>query len=250
MYRNLCVFVLAAATSIAATPAVSSARASQAISASQVQEGFRISPIPKGQLKFKSSNSDMVGLGSYIVNGVGDCTGCHTFPRFLEKGDTAGSNPAAGDPYEGIPSDQSGHSVLSANYNVQHYLGGGQCFGPFMARNIAPDPISGLPENLTQQEFIQALRTGADVTCAKNPADPICAIEPPVPVLQVMPWATYHNMTDRDLKAIYAYLSALPSTTPCNTVDDGCPGFSGAASKSTTYVYANSDDCPNPPPPQ
>ena len=29
-------------------------------------------------------------------------------------------------------------------------------------------------------------------------------------LLQVMPWPTYANMTDRDLLAIYTYLSAIP----------------------------------------
>lgn len=32
--------------------------------------------------------------------------------------------------------------------------------------------------------------------------------------LQVMPWPVYRNMTDGDLKAIYAYLSAIPHAEP------------------------------------
>ncbi len=119
-----------------------------------------------------------------------------------------------------------------------------------MARNITPDPATGLPEDLTLDEFVTVMRTGADVECAKDPSDPFCAIEPPAPVLQVMPWPTYHNFTDRDLKAIYEYLSALPPADPCNTSADGCPGFSGLAKSSQSYVYANTTDCPNPAPPQ
>jgi hypothetical protein len=94
------------------------------------------------------------------------------------------------------------------------------------------------------------MRTGEDISCEKSPHDPICALGPPTPVLFVMPWPTYHSMTDQDLKAIYAYLSALPAANACNTVADGCPGFSGAAAGSATYVYANTADCPNPAPPQ
>ena len=30
------------------------------------------------------------------------------------------------------------------------------------------------------------------------------------PLLQVMPWPTFRNMTDRDIRAIYEYLSTLP----------------------------------------
>jgi hypothetical protein len=60
------------------------------------------------------------------------------------------------------------------------------------------------------------------------------ACDPPIaitkaPALQTMSWPTYHSMTDTDLKAIYAYLSALPQTTACNTVQNGCAGFFGDA---------------------
>jgi hypothetical protein len=33
-------------------------------------------------------------------------------------------------------------------------------------------------------------------------------------LLQVMPWPVYGQMTDRDLQAIYLYLSALPRAEP------------------------------------
>jgi hypothetical protein len=40
-------------------------------------------------------------------------------------------------------------------------------------------------------------------------------LPPPVPspdndILQVMPWPVYSKMTDRDKRAIYEYLSAIP----------------------------------------
>ncbi len=222
---------------------------SNAISSSYVQQGFDISPIPESQLNLKGKNHDLVGLGSYLVNAAGDCSGCHTFPQFLPPGDSAGSNPSAGDPFRPTGSSQSTSAQLSANFNVAHYLAGGQCFGPFMARNITPDS-TGLPEGLTESDFITVMRTGEDIHCEKDTSDPICSLGPHTPVLQVMPWPTYHSLTDRDLKAIYAYLSALPHADPCNTPADGCPGFSGAAAESTSYAYPNTNDCPNPAPPQ
>jgi hypothetical protein len=215
----------------------------------KARQGFAISPVPKRQLNLESADRQMVGLGSYIVNSTGDCSGCHSFPQYLPQGNQAGSNPQAGDPYEGTPSSQSVDGLLQANFNTSHYMGGGQCFGPFMARNLTPDE-NGLPEGLTESGFITAMRTGEDIHCEKDPSDPICALGPDTPVLQVMPWPTYHSMTDTDLKAIYAYLKALPATTACNTVADGCPGFSGAAAKLSTYAYRNTEDCPNPAPPQ
>jgi hypothetical protein len=219
------------------------------ISSSQVQQGFAISPVPKDKLNFSGKSEARVGLGSYLVNAIGDCSGCHSFPQYLEQGNTAGSNPSAGDPFEGKPSAQSVSQQLVANFNVPHYLAGGQCFGPFMARNLTPDE-NGLPHGLTEEEFIKVIRTGEDIHCEKYPSDPICALPPDTPVLQVMPWPTYHSMTDFHLRAIYAYLTAIPSAQACNSVADGCPGFSGTAANSTTYAYPNTSDCPNPPPPQ
>jgi hypothetical protein len=65
-----------------------------------------------------------------------------------------------------------------------------------------------------------------------------------------MSWPTYHSMTDTDLKAIYAFLSAIPHAEACNTVADGCPGFSGLAAHQSSYAYPSTADCPNPPTPQ
>jgi len=66
-----------------------------------------------------------------------------------------------------------------------------------------------------------------------------------------MPWPTYHNMTDADLKAVYAYLTAIPPAEPCNTVQNGCHGFSGDATNTpNSYAYTSTKDCPNPAAPQ
>ncbi len=216
--------------------------ADENIDPSVVQQGFAISPIPQSHLSLNGKNLALVGFGSYIVNATGDCTGCHTFPRFYNPGGP-GSNPAAGDPYLGTPSTQSVKGQLLANFNTSHYLAGGQCFGPFMARNLTPDS-QGLPEGLTEAEFVRVMRLGEDVHCEKYPLDPICGVGPATPVLFVMPWPTYHSMTDFDLKAIYTYLTALPPANACNTVADGCSGLG------VTYTYPNTPDCPNPPPPQ
>jgi hypothetical protein len=223
-----------------------------AIERSVVQQGFDASPIPKNKLNFAGKDPYLVGLGAYLVNAAADCSGCHSFPRFLSLGDTAGSNPAFNDPYLGKPSDQSVSGQLRANFNIKHYLAGGRCFGGFMARNITPD-ATGRPLGLTEQEFFKVMRTGEDIACEKIPDDPICALGTPGAndaVLQTMSWPTYHSMTDTDLKAIYTYLSAIPHAEACNTVEDGCPGFSGLAASSKNYAYQNTADCPNPPTPQ
>lgn len=75
------------------------------------------------------------------------------------------------------------------------FAGGFELKGPFgtvTSSNITPDPsgISYYDENL----FIQAMRTGKVGARTLNP---------------IMPWDGYRNMTDEDLKAVFAYLRTL-----------------------------------------
>lgn len=152
------------------------ARAGDDESESQIRRGYQI--VPQGvQLNLKGKNRALVGLGSYIVNTSG-CNDCHTHPEFLPNG-----NPFLGQP---------------EMINYQQYLTGGHQFGPFTSANLTPDG-SGKPAGLTLRDFITTMRTG------HNPNDP------PGEILQVMPWPVIGKKTDRDLKAIYEYLRALPS---------------------------------------
>ena len=81
--------------------------------------------------------------------------------------------------------------------NVNCYLAGGTAFGPFVSRDITPWE-NGMPAGLTFDAFRHVIRTGED---PDNPGQ----------LLQVMPWPVYQSMTDRDLRAIYEYLSAIPA---------------------------------------
>ena len=142
---------------------------------SRIERGFEIAPVP---LDLLGKNRGLVGLGSYIVNAQGGCNDCHTHPNFAP----------GGDPYQGQPEQ----------INTDEYLAGGRVFGPFTSANITPD-ASGKPAGLTFAEFRQVLRTGHD------PDDP------PGVLLQVMPWPIYGKMVEHDLRAVYEYLSAIPS---------------------------------------
>src|SRR5512146_706989 len=88
------------------------------ISNSTIQEGLAASPIPVGQLNFSGKNPALVARGSYLVNGTSDCSGCHSLPKFLPIGGP-GSNPAAGDPFQGAPATQGVSASLVANFNTQ-----------------------------------------------------------------------------------------------------------------------------------
>ena len=140
---------------------------------SQIQRGFEIAPVP---LDLTGKNRALVGLGSYIVNAQGGCNDCHTHPAYAP----------GGDPFQGQPTQ----------INAAEYLAGGRQFGPFTSRNLTPD-ATGLPAGLTFDQFLNVLHTGND---PDNPGQ----------LLQVMPWPVYGNMVDRDLRAIYEYLRAIP----------------------------------------
>ena len=204
---------------------------------SRIRIGFKIAPVP---LNLEGRDKAKVGLGSYLVNAAGDCNGCHT------AGGPPNFNYApGGNPYFG--------QKIVVDPTV--YLSGGQNFGPvgtptgpngyagpaMITRNLTPDK-NGLPEGgHTLAEFKQIMRHGTDFdhihpTCTPEQIDeinaggtPVCIPTSPgnTPIgdlLQVMPWPTFSHMSDRDLEAIYEYLSAIPcidNTT--STPPDGAP---------------------------
>src|SRR6266550_3320572 len=55
---------------------------------SKIKTGFDIAPV---KLDLHGKNRALVGLGSYIVNSVGDCNGCHSAGPPTEF--LAGGNP-------------------------------------------------------------------------------------------------------------------------------------------------------------
>ena len=185
---------------------------------SRIQRGFELAAEipPPFELKLEGKNRALVGLGSYIVNAVGDCNGCHS------AGPATEFVVPHGNPYFLSP-PFSGTAVTDPN----NYLGGGRDFGPFgpppqlphlYSRNLTPDK-TGLPAGgHSYAEFVQIMRHGTDYdhvhpNCGTPgaPAPPNC-LQPPFngELLQVMRWPFFRNMTDHELRAIYEYLSAIP----------------------------------------
>ena len=142
----------------------------------RITKGLMLSPVP---LNLEGKDRDLVGLGSYIVNAQAACNDCHTNPPFKP----------GGDPFKGEPEQ----------VNAEHFLAGGTPFGPtLVSPNITPD-ASGKPAGLDADEFLNLLRTGRE-----EDGD----------LLQVMPWPIYKNMSDRELRAVYEYLRAIPHAEP------------------------------------
>jgi len=68
-------------------------------------------------------------------------------------------------------------------------------WGVSYTANLTPDPTTGIGKRYTEASFIKTIRTG------KKPEGE--------DLLPPMPWQLYRNMTDEDLKSIYAYLKTL-----------------------------------------
>jgi mono/diheme cytochrome c family protein len=113
-----------------------------------------------------TSHSEVVKRGQYLVRLAG-CETCHT-PR-NSQGFINGMEFAGGSVF------RHGDGEADA------------------ASNLTPDPTG--VGRVTEQQFIDILRTGHSGNRALNSA---------------MPWYFYRHMTESDLKAIFAYLKALP----------------------------------------
>jgi hypothetical protein len=147
--------------------------------AARIRIGFEVTPVP---VTLRGTDPNLVGLGSYIVNTRTTCNHCHTQPQW-----ETGHNPFMGQ--------------FPAMMNAPVYLAGGRVFGPFVSRNLTPD-AHHLPGGLTFTQFVKLIRTGVDPD----------NVHPTIsPLLQVMPWPYFRNMTDHDLAAIYVYLRAIPA---------------------------------------
>jgi hypothetical protein len=194
-----------------------------------IQTGLSVAATSGVHLNMAGKDQDMVGLGSFLVNVSGDCNGCHT-------ADPSVQFTPPGNPYLLMP--PNGPFAGVTKINPATYLGGGSDFGAFpspggtvhiVSRNLTPGK-SGLPAlDLTLSQFMHILRTGVD----PDQAHPNCSLTtnpaittncllglpgfnpPGVPPfdgskLQVMPWPAFRNMTDRQITAIYTFLSAIP----------------------------------------
>jgi hypothetical protein len=164
---------------------------------SKIQQGLAIAPVT---LNLAGKDRALVGLGSYIVNAQVDCNGCHT------------SAPPSRPDLEWLPGGVPYFGQRPTQVNPKYYLGGGQHFTlipglpDIISRNLTPDK-TGRPEGgRSFEEFARIMRTGVDLD----------HLHPNLPfpfdgsLLQIMPWPTFQNMTDHDLRAIYEYLSAIP----------------------------------------
>lgn len=80
-------------------------------------------------------------------------------------------------------------------------------WGISYAVNLTPDMETGLGK-WTEANFVGALKTGKHLGVSR-------------PILPPMPWQALSNLTDGDLKAMFAYLRSVPPVI--NRVPDPAP---------------------------
>jgi mono/diheme cytochrome c family protein len=149
------------------------------------------------------AKSDLVARGKYLVT-VGGCHDCHSPKVFGSHGEPM-PDPArllSGPPQDmpvppaWTPADlQQRNTIASTNSMMTAWAGP---WGISFTANLTPDTSTGIGE-WTEETFIRTLRTG------KHQGQPNGRN-----ILPPMPWFNYKEMSDSDLKAVWAYLRSLP----------------------------------------
>ena len=154
--------------------------------------------VPATALAQGTGTSAPMSRGEYLVT-VGGCHDCHT-PLAM------GPNGPAPDMKRAL----SGHPqdlVVKAPPVVQEpwmgsytptLTGWSGPWGVSFAANLTPDPETGVLRDFTEKQFIQNMRTGRHQGQGRQ-------------ILPPMPWQNFGQMTDDDLKAVFAYLRQIPA---------------------------------------
>jgi len=149
-----------------------------------------------------------VKRGEYLVT-IAGCHDCHT-PLVMGSN---GPEPDMKRALSGHPQDLA----IRAPAAVSEPWGGAFTptstgwsgpWGVSFSANLTPDAETGVLRDFTEQQFIQTMRTGRHQGQGRQ-------------ILPPMPWQNYGQMSDEDLKAVFAYLRQIPSVK--NRVPDPLP---------------------------
>jgi hypothetical protein len=150
--------------------------------------------------KETAPKEDPAARGKYLVSFAG-CNDCHTpwvfnkdlgqpvpdMTRYLS------GHPADGPEPKATLDPKSDMAVISSDFTAFKLP-----FGTVFTANLTPDKETGLG-NWTEAMFIKAIRTGMHLGAEGRP------------ILPPMPWPEFRNMTDDDLKAVFAFLRTIPA---------------------------------------
>lgn len=143
--------------------------------------------------------ADRVKRGEYLVGMIG-CDDCHTPKKMTPMG----PEPDMSRRFMGHPADEPYSSddkkKLISEQHVAVFSPGltaiaGE-WGVSYAANLTPDD-TGIGA-WTESQFFKAIREGKSK-----------GLDGTRPLLPPMPWQVYRNMTDEDLKSVFAYLKTV-----------------------------------------
>jgi len=145
------------------------------------------------------SNEDMIKRGDYLMITSG-CHDCHSPKKFGPHGEMMldSTKLLSGHP-EASPMPAINASSLvpgqwmSVTNDLTAFIGP---WGMTYTANLTPDSATGIGA-WNETQFINTIRNGQHLGNGR-------------PVMPPMPWQFIKNMTDDDLKAIYAFLRSLP----------------------------------------
>jgi hypothetical protein len=152
----------------------------------------KMRPEPSPALRQADLQTQRVARGKYIVSTAG-CHDCHTPWKMGPKGPEPDMTLAlSGHPesFKLLPPPKLGDGpwVWSAAGTNTAFAGP---WGVSYTANLTPDKLTGLGI-WTEDTFIKTIRTGKHWGVSR-------------PILPPMPWSVYRNMTDEDLKSVFAY---------------------------------------------
>jgi len=145
----------------------------------------------------RSATATKVERGRYLVTAIG-CNDCHTPLKMTPQG----PEPDMARMLSGHPAELKMPQPPRLGKGPWLWAGAATntaFYGPWgvsYAMNLTPDQVTGLGI-WTEDMFVRALRTGRHMGTSRQ-------------ILPPMPWPAFRNLTDDDLKAIYAYLRTIP----------------------------------------
>lgn len=149
--------------------------------------------------------------GKMLVIG-GACHDCHTPKKFGPKGPELDMDRMLSGHPEGVKiaapfkPAPGGPWTIATTDDLTSWSGP---WGVSFPANLTPDTNTGLRSGVwTEELFIKALRTGKHLGTSRD-------------ILPPMPWQMYGQLSDDDLKAIWAYLGSIPPIA--NHVPDPIP---------------------------
>jgi mono/diheme cytochrome c family protein len=143
------------------------------------------------------AGSEAVERGRYLVTLAG-CNDCHTpFKMGADGPEPDMSRMLSGHPESlpitAAPAIEPGPFIWAGAATNTAFAGP---WGVSFARNLTPDENTGIGA-WDETIFMNTIRNGRHWGVAR-------------PILPPMPWQNYREMTDEDLKAVFAFLRSIP----------------------------------------